>query len=339
MDTLDLVLASPRGRFFSANVAYLCSADERADYSYRPRTPEDVLEVIEGIDVRSVADLSELDLLGALSFAVDWARYWQPPDEEDEMFARADVVAALRPVARAVLASANTRWWSDPLDFVHQHFVVHPYSSDGWPDSTARLLSAPVGLDQWRTHALEMEAQFRGYREERRDRRIGGEWWSIPSPSGALATSRSRPNLGSVELLLEEDSSGCGVARVWPVRVLDTPRVYEITGPADWANLVDSYPLAVPESRRSVWFDTTGEYRDWFIPDWSAVARDHDAVHLSLIGYLTTPGIAIPLSSNAGATVLAGWDPDATWWLSKVFTTIDDEYATWRRGDDLWLRD
>ena len=33
-------------------------------------------------------------------------------------------------------------------------------------------------------------------------------------------------------------------ARVRPVRVHGTPRVYEIGGPADWAHLVDTYPFS-----------------------------------------------------------------------------------------------
>ncbi|KJF23547.1 hypothetical protein R4P64_23655 [Rhodococcus sp. IEGM 1366] len=45
----------------------------------------------------------------------------------------------------------------------------------------------------------------------------------------------------------------------------------------------------MPESRRSVWFDTTGTHCNWLIPDWAAVAEDYDAAHLSLHGYLTTP--------------------------------------------------
>lgn len=70
---------------FCANVAYMCRTDERAA---RPRTPADVLEAIEAVDVRANSELSELDLLNALAFATDLARYWQPPDEVDVMLPR-----------------------------------------------------------------------------------------------------------------------------------------------------------------------------------------------------------------------------------------------------------
>ena len=50
--------------------------------------------------------------------------------------------------------------------------------------------------------------------------------------------------------------------------------------------------------------------------DFAAVAADYDAVHLSVAGYLTIAGRA--LSVNDGHTVLAGWDPDQTFWLTEV---------------------
>jgi hypothetical protein len=216
--------------------------------------------------------------------------------------------------------------------------VGHLPSNEEWPKSTLPYRSTAVGLDHWRDHVLEDEARFRTWREERPDNTIGGEWWSIPLPSAALVTSRARDGVGALELLLEEDSFGGDEARVWPVSIRRTPRVYEITNPTDWARLVDAYPLFVPESKRSDWFDTTGEYHDWFIPDWVAVADDYDAVHLTLHGYLTTPGLAIPLANNKGATVLAGWNPDATWWLNNDVAHVEDEPALWRRCDDHWVR-
>ncbi|RDI30374.1 hypothetical protein DEU38_106189 [Rhodococcus sp. AG1013] len=223
--TVPQLLGCPRGRFFAANVGYLCSDEEQVSLHFRPRTHDAVLAVLDKVDVRAVAALPEADLLDALGLAVDFARYWQPPDEEDLLFAHPDVAAALRPIAQAR-------------------------------------------------------------------------------------------------------------ARIRPVRVHSTPRVYEIGGPADWAHPVDTYPFPVPASRRSEWYYTTGEHLDWFIPDWVAVAADFDAVHLTVHGYLSTPGVAIPLVANSGATVLAGWDPDATFWLRDGVITIDDEPTEWRRTSD-----
>ena len=49
------------------------------------------------------------------------------------------------------------------------------------------------------------------------------------------------------------------------------------------------------------------------------MAADWDAVHVCVAGYLTTAGIAIPVGDGA-STMLAGWDPDATWWLTDVLS-------------------
>lgn len=336
MDLVALTLGSPRGRFLCANVAYMCSTDEQATRYGRPRSPEDAREVIEAVDVAAVAELSEMDLLDAFGHATDVARYWQPPDEEDVMFARPDIAASLHPIATAVLASRHAAWWGEPVDHDSQRMVAHPPARVQWPESTAPYRRSESDLDQWREHVLKQEAWFREHRSAHPARSVDGEWWSTPATSNTLVTSRARGGIGALELLLEEDSSGGGEARVWPVSIRNSPRVYEISNPTDWAALVDAYPLAVPESRRSVWFETTGEYRDWFIPDWAAVAEDYDAAHLSLHGYLSTPGIAIPLSENAGATVLAGWDPDTTWWFGDDAAFIDDEPSLWRRQDGRW---
>lgn len=338
MDTVSLLLNSPRGRFFCATVGYACSDDERASHYRRPQTPGDALEVLGDVDVHRVGRLPELDLLAALGFATDFARYWQPPDEEDLMFARPEIVAALRPIARATLASPHTLWWNEPVDLTDQRCVEKFHPSWGWSELPLRIHRAADHLERWRTDTLATERRFLGYRTAEPDRNISGEWWSTPVVGGTTVTSRARDCLGAVELLLDEDDNSDGAqARVWPVRVRGTARVYEITAPADWAHLVDAYPLPVPASRRSDWYDTTGEQHDWFIPDWAAVAADYDAVHLTVVGYLTTPGIAIPLATHSGATVLAGWNPDATFWLRNDFLSVDDDPTDWRRyQDDPW---
>ncbi|MFD4292464.1 hypothetical protein ACFWPA_01285 [Rhodococcus sp. NPDC058505] len=263
------------------------------------------------------------------------AWYWQPPEDEDVLYARAQAVEVLRPIAEAVLASPHTRWWGDPVDLGAQREVAPCYQGHGWsgrPEFGRRR----DGLAVWRATALETEARFVEYHRTHPGSELGGEWWSTPVAGGVGVhdTSRACDGLGALELLLEEDSLGYKKARVWPVRVDGTPRVYEITGPDAWARLVDAHPLAVPASRRCEWRYTTGEVHDWHIPDWAAVADHYDAVHLTLLGYLTTPGIAIPLTDRPGATLLAGWDPDATFWLRDDRLTVDGDPTEWRRSDE-----
>jgi hypothetical protein len=54
-------------------------------------------------------------------------------------------------------------------------------------------------------------------------------------------------------------------------------------------------------------------------------------VHVSAAGYLATAGIAIPAGDGA-RTMLAGWDPGATRWLTDAlsFTSLPEE---WRKDD------
>jgi hypothetical protein len=83
-----------------------------------------------------------------------------------------------------------------------------------------------------------------------------------------------------------------------------------------WAQLCRRHPLPVTAARRHDWYRATGRGDvTWVQPDWAAVADEVDAVHLTVAGYLTTAGRAIHVG-QATASVLAGWDPDATYWLT-----------------------
>ena len=68
-----------------------------------------------------------------------------------------------------------------------------------------------------------------------------------------------------------------------------------------------------------------------------AVGREFDAVHLTVDGYLSTAGRALPVDvPGAGRpvrTLLGGWDPDATWWLTDVLPALGAP-TDWRRQDD-----
>jgi hypothetical protein len=77
------------------------------------------------------------------------------------------------------------------------------------------------------------------------------------------------------------------------------------------------------------------------LPDFAAVAADYDAVHVSVVAYLVTAGRAAPVD-DAG-TVLAGWDPDLTYWLTDTLTLagpatdwvrLDQEPLGWSQERD-----
>ena len=92
---------------------------------------------------------------------------------------------------------------------------------------------------------------------------------------------------------------------------------------------------SVSAARRHDWSRVTGWSGAWAIPDWASVAADHDAVHLTVHGYLSTAGRALPvaLDGRPARTLLGGWNPDATWWLTDVLPPLGRP-TDWRRRDD-----
>jgi hypothetical protein len=260
---------------------------------------------------RISATTDELALLAALGETVDSARYWGPPDEEDLALSDPAVREALLPAAQAVAAAPAARWWSAPVERDRQQYVEWLDEHDYSP----ALTGAAAELAAWRSDMLEDERSAQK-RPEDPSAAFGGNWWSAPIPSLLPETTRSIPGIGAVGLVLVEDGFGWRNACCWPVRPQPGARIYEIFGPAQWINLVGSYPLDVSKARRHEWWKVTGWAGSWFIPDFAAVAADYDAAHVSIAGYLATAGRALPVGD--ARTVMAGWDPDQTFWLADV---------------------
>jgi hypothetical protein len=99
---------------------------------------------------------------------------------------------------------------------------------------------------------------------------------------------------------------------------------------------VRSATLDVTRSRRHDWWRVTGSSGRWLIPDLTAAAADYGAVHVSVIGYLTTAGRALPVGD--ARTMLAGWNPDETWWLGDVLSGSRpaERWATQQDGPLGW---
>jgi hypothetical protein len=249
----------------------------------------------------------------ALGKSVQAAMYWQEPDPEDRALASAAVSEVLWPVAAAIAAAPETGWWTSPVDLERQRYSQF---LGGDPFDEPNLSGSAQRVAAWRTGTADREEALRAKPPEP----LGawsGHWWSDPALSGLLVTTRAQPGLGAVRLALVEDGHGWESARCWPLRPRAGARVYEVDGPAAWGALVARYPLDVTRSRRHDWWRATGLTGRWLIPDYQAVARDYDAVHVSVLGYLTTAGAALPAGADDETlTLLAGWDPDATWWLT-----------------------
>jgi hypothetical protein len=267
-------------------------------------------------------------LFAALADAVAWAMYWQEPDDRDRRLADPRVGEQLWPVAEAGSRAPAARWWSTPMDPATQHEVVFD-DPDGRPlpdppeDGRAALLA-------WRAGTLRDESSAADRPDDPRAP-YSGRWWSTPALSGLRRSTRSLESIGPVGLHLVEDAMGWSSARCWSLQLHPGVSIFEIGGADDWSELVRRYPLGVTKSRRHDWWRATGHDLEWAIPDFHAIAADYDAVHLSVAGYLSTAGRAI--RAGDAHTVLAGWNPDETWWLTDSPQRIDPAVRWVATGD------
>ncbi|RMI06915.1 hypothetical protein [Cellulomonas triticagri] len=315
-----------RGDIAGLTVAVLVSTSGDAPAVAPPVLP--LPEALASVDPAAAVDPDVL--LPALSDTVASAMGWQPPHGEDVALARPEVVAALLPVARALLAHPASAWWGTDLDPDQSRTVWDDRTEAPAVGSTAARLAA------WRRDVLEDERSRADYRR-RHGVGLGGTWWVTPALAGLLSTSRRLPGAGSAALWMTEDDVGWDHGDVVPCAVDPGARVLEVHGPEDWAALVAAHPLDVTESRAPDWYGAVDARPGrWLLPDWSSVAREHDGVHVSLLGWLTTSGVAVPVPGrDPASTTLAGWDPDTTWWLADV-PRREAAPTRWTRTDEHW---
>lgn len=289
-------------------------------------TAESVASLLE---TARLADVDQGTALRVFADAVAHARYWQEPDGNDVLAATPVVSAALGRVARHVAGSATgIGWWSMPLDLADQHKVT-------WEDSPREPVPrAADRLARWRADVAIQEARARADRLVDPEASWSGEWWSTP-PSDLVRTTRSLGKFGPVGVWLVEDDMGWERAVTHRVAAPAGARVYEIDGSDAWAALCRTYPLEVTEQKRPDWYSTTGRDGRWVVPDWAAVAVDHDAVHLTAAAYLMSAGTAVPVDDGV-ASVIGGWNPDETYWLSDDARSGEDG-AVWVRDDQEWM--
>ncbi len=263
---------------------------------------------------------------GAVGDSVDRAMYWQPPDEQDVIAAEPAIVHALRPVAAAIARAPGAQWWTTPLDADAQRYVsLHGTAAAAEPPETT---SAARKLSEWRGTTVADDERARLERPADPAAPYGGAWWSAPADSGLPRTTRALPDGVAAEMLWEEDSLGQEAATVWSTRVRSGARIFEVTGPAAWLDLVRRYPLDVTWGRRHEWYQVTGRDGRWLVPDWQAVSQDFEAVHLTVLGYLRTATRALHVDAET-ATMLAGWSPDGAFWLTDAFELANPIPETW----------
>lgn len=88
----------------------------------------------------------------------------------------------------------------------------------------------------------------------------------------------------------------------WRITPSHDARVYEITSAAQWVEFVVSYPL---------------HHQGLIYPDWKSIARNHDAVHMTLPAIASTQGIC--MQTNYGTVAAPYWSVESTFWLHWCF--------------------
>ncbi|MFJ5962037.1 hypothetical protein [Pseudarthrobacter oxydans] len=271
-------------------------------------------------------DLNESQLQGALERSVDSAKYWQPPDGEDILAGLPVIAEALSPVAEQFIASPRMQWCWQPRQ-VEQWTIDWRHADDPAP-----LPKNPgKTLTEWARKERAEELMAARDRPSDPTANVSGTWWSIPH--GLIQTVGQLP----AGLSLVEDSLGWEHATTIPVH--GAGKVLEIKTAEDWLNLCCNFPLEVTASRRHDWFHTTGRHGRWVIPDWEKVASEWDATHLTVMGYLHAAGRPLEVDLET-ATVIAGWDPDSTIWLTDVARDWSGPRQQWQRESnrDEWIR-
>ncbi|GAA1255546.1 hypothetical protein GCM10009677_01790 [Sphaerisporangium rubeum] len=213
------------------------------------------------------------------------------------------LVRPLHDLVTKVVTDPRNAWWSAPLDRHTQLLLT------GRDDRRRDDLRVPTGPnDGWETYAQR--------------------------PAHAVITSTELPVATGDPIRSgahAELSHGVGDwDPVYPMRqerltVSPTARVYEVNSPEDWHHLVlrhtdTTTPTFSDENLR----DTAG-LEHGPAPTWSTAATEHDAVHLTFTGLLTT--LYVPHTTANVTTTLWSWSYESTLWLRQAFdaaTTLDD---------------
>lgn len=271
--------------------------------------------------------------------SVSSARYWQEPDGHDVIADAAPVRAGLVRVADHIVASGQAAGWMSPAEPSRQWRVE-------WEQKDAPGLwtlggePAAAVLASWREAMGNAERRAAVDRPADPRAAWGGEWWSIP-PASLVHSTGVFGDGSPVGLWCVEDGFGWDRAETRAVAVPGSARIFEVAGASDWARLCRRYPLEVTAQKRHDWYRTTGRAGRWVMPDFSLVAREYDAVHLTTAAYLATAGEIIEVDSE-GASVVAGWNPDETYWFTDRVRLHGDpvawECADANSGDAAWSR-
>jgi hypothetical protein len=194
-------------------------------------------------------------------------------------------------LARALLEEPGAAWWFGPLERDNQICVPR----DGSLPDPACMVTPAQPPSSWEQYAQKV--------------------------FGGLYTSTFKQGTSSILASLYYSTCDITVAypgppfAAWRLKADSTARIFEINGPLAWHDLCLRYPA---EKRGEPSHPDFSGDEGQLVPDWSAVAADWDAVHLSFGGLLTADRVRV--ESPEGWTYHWGWDAEMTLWLRWMFT-------------------
>lgn len=299
-------------------------------------TAEDVADLLAAT---ALVPVTAEALRKALVRSVASARYWQEPDGHDVIAGSVPVRAELVRVAEHLAGSADTDWWARPATTAEQWSVEWDQedSPGRWKPSDNPAFTV---LAAWRKVMENEERRAAIERPADPAANYGGEWWSMP-PSGLLHSTGVFEDGSPVGLWCVEDGFCWERADTRLSAVPPSARIFELAGPEAWVQLCRNYPLEVTAQKCHDWYRTTGRVGRWVMPDFSQLARDYDGVHLSVAAYLGLAGEIIQVDAGS-ASVVAGWNPDETYWFTDqvrqdgepeawICAEANSEEAAWSR--------
>lgn len=339
------LLAGPRGRRFLleyALAAELRRTSTRTERTFgyavmNPATPPDdvtVLHIAGLLDGVDLADASSGYVRSALVTAVGHARYWEGPDRFDLLATHPEMRPALRRVAEHVLSSPLALWWSAPA--AGAQYAIR------WDGASANRLAVDVhrALREARAVQIADEAAASAQRASDEKANWSGDWWSRP-PESVPSSTQALFDDSPAGLWFTEDSLDWERAEAVPLNVPRGASVFEIARAADWAELCSRFPLDVTAQKQDDWFRATAHSSSWVVPDWVQVAEHYDGVHLQVGAYLAAAGTTISVDETGkSASVIAGWNPDATYWFSSdvIYGTSSTQWVLEDDREDMFWR-
>jgi hypothetical protein len=215
----------------------------------------------------------------------------------------------LRPISRLLVTNSELDWWWSDA-YLHAQRQIS--QRDDEPLSTRELFEA-MAMNLGRENFSKLsDEEFTS-------------WWVKPHNDRISDTTRGP--IGSAlaaKLLCHDDwMVDENEVRVWEVEAPKDAKMYEVHRSEDWVRLIERFPRSYPNPPMGEWLRWTDCSGPWLLPEWKAISKHFDSVHVSLAGYLSTSYRALPIGDQF--TILSGWHPDSTSWVGRAPRIIGQE--------------